>query len=306
MGSLPQQRLYILDTGISHPQKHGAILSCRPDGSDLRTVVAALPHKPDGIAIDARRGRMYWSNMGASLTEDGGSLESAALDGGDRRVLVPHGVVGTFTPKQVALAPRAGQLYWCDREGMKVMRCNAADGSGVEVLVSTGAGAADRADVRRHCVGVAVDEARGHVYWSQKGPAKGQQGRIFRTALAPPPGSTPEDRPRELVAAGLPEPIDLELDERSQTLYWTDRGDPPRGNTLNRLALAPGPAAAAAAEPEILARRLHEAIGLAVDFARDVAYVTDLAGGVYAVDINTQKKTTLFPELGDLTGIALA
>ena len=29
----------------------------------------------------------------------------------------------------------------------------------------------------------------------------------------------------------LPEPIDLELDLGARTLYWTDRRDPPRGNT---------------------------------------------------------------------------
>ena len=33
---------------------------------------------------------------------------------------------------------------------------------------------------------------------------------------------------------GLPEPIDLELDLENRVLYWTDRGDPPRGNTVNR------------------------------------------------------------------------
>jgi hypothetical protein len=32
----------------------------------------------------------------------------------------------------------------------------------------------------------------------------------------------------------LPEPIDLELDRANRVLYWTDRGDPPRGNTVNR------------------------------------------------------------------------
>ena len=32
----------------------------------------------------------------------------------------------------------------------------------------------------------------------------------------------------------LPEPIDLDLDLHKRMLYWTDRGDPPRGNTVNR------------------------------------------------------------------------
>jgi hypothetical protein len=36
-----------------------------------------------------------------------------------------------------------------------------------------------------------------------------------------------------LKAEGLPEPIELELDLENRVLYWTDRGDLPRGNTVN-------------------------------------------------------------------------
>ena len=39
---------------------------------------------------------------------------------------------------------------------------------------------------------------------------------------------------------GLPEPIDLELDLKNRLLYWTDRGDPPRGNTVNRAPIDVG------------------------------------------------------------------
>ncbi|KAK8108309.1 uncharacterized protein PG998_010322 [Apiospora kogelbergensis] len=308
MGSAMQQRLYILDTGFSLPDRIGSIQSCRTDGSDLRTVIGGMKHNPDGIAIDQAAGRMYWTNMGAKLENDDGSIETARLDGSDRRVIVPPRAVGVFTPKQIALAPRRRQLYWCDREGMKVMRCG-LDGSGAEVLVSTGATAADRDDVARHCVGVAVDEARGCFYWSQKGPSKGGAGRIFRSPIDVAAGGAPEDRPRELILGGLPEPIDLELDEETQTLFWTDRGDPPRGNTLNRISLNELAAATAkqtVLKSDILARRLHEAIGLSVDHKNKRAFVTDLAGGVYSIDLETKEKTVLFPELGDLTGVAIA
>ena len=37
----------------------------------------------------------------------------------------------------------------------------------------------------------------------------------------------------------LPEPIDLEIDHTTRTLYWTDRGDPPHGNTVNRAHWTP-------------------------------------------------------------------
>lgn len=304
MGSVTEQRLYLLDAGFAHGQPyHGRIISCRTDGSDERTIIDGLRTLPDGIAIDKEQGHLYWTNMGTSFKTDTGSIERADLDGAHRTVVVPPGSAGAFTPKQLTIAPRARKLYWCDREGMKVMRAD-MDGAGAEVLVSTGSSEADRRDQRRWCVGVAVDELRGFVYWTQKGPSKGGRGRILRAPVETPPGGS-EFRPEartdvEVVFDDLPEPIDLHLDETSQTLYWTDRGDPPEGNTLNRAAVGLG------GQKQILALRLHEAIGLAVDHDADVVYVTDLAGGVYEVDIKKRTKKVLFAELGDLTGIALA
>jgi hypothetical protein len=48
----------------------------------------------------------------------------------------------------------------------------------------------------------------------------------------------------------LPEPTDLDLGPVHRTLYWTDRGDPPRGNTVNRATMDPG--TDNGKEPEIL------------------------------------------------------
>jgi hypothetical protein len=85
------------------------------------------------------------------------------------------------------------------------------------------------------------------------------------------------------------------------TLYWMDREDPPTGNSLNRARVYEE-----RKEREVLATRLHEAIGLALDKEKGVCYVTDLAGGVYEIDVDRKEKRILFSELGDLTGIALA
>lgn len=308
MGSTTEQRLYLLDAGFGHGQPYrGRILSCRTDGSDLRTLIDHIDTLPDGIVIDRDHGHMYWTNMGTGFKTNTGSIERADLDGSHRTVVVgapgssrgPR--TGVFTPKQLTLAPRSRKLYWCDREGMKVMRAN-LDGSDVELLVSTGDANKEehRADSTRWCVGIAVDEAHGFFYWSQKGPSKGGRGRILRARIDAPPEGESKARPDvEVVFEGLPEPIDLHLDETSQTLYWTDRGDPPEGNTLNRAAVGMG------GQKQVLAIRLHETIGLAVDREADVVYVTDLAGGVYAIDIKKRTKTVLFSELGDLTGIAL-
>ncbi|KAJ0363367.1 hypothetical protein COL26b_012988 [Colletotrichum chrysophilum] len=201
---------------------------------------------------------MYWTNMGSSFKSNSGSIERANLDGSDRRVVVPVGTSGVFTPKQITIAKRSQKLYWCDREGMKVMRAN-LDGSEVEILISTGNTEADMLDQSRWCVGIAVDEQRGLFYWTQKGPSKGNQGRILRAPIEPASGASDLVRDIEMVFEKLPEPIDLELDEEISMLYWTDRGDPPTGNSLNRANVELG------GKIEILAIRLHETIGLALD-----------------------------------------
>src|SRR5215475_9816763 len=96
------------------------IHSMNTDGSDHRIVVADC-RLPDGIVVDAEAGHIYWTNMGVPRLNDG-SIERADLDGGNRKVIVPEG--GTHTPKQLHLDKERGKLYWCDREGMRVMRVN--------------------------------------------------------------------------------------------------------------------------------------------------------------------------------------
>ena len=93
------------------------------------------------------------------------------------------------------------------------------------------------------CVGIALDVEGGKFYWTQKGGDNAGQGRIFRANLEIPKGQTPQNRKDiEVLYEDLPEPIDLDLDLANRMMYWTDRGDPPRGNTVNRAPMdgAPG------------------------------------------------------------------
>src|SRR6516225_2084016 len=201
-----------------------------PDGSDRKTIVTDC-HLPDGIVVDAEAGHIYWTNMGVPYLDDG-SIERADLNGKNRRVIIPQGV--THTPKQIHLDKENGKLYWSDREGMRVMRAN-LDGSQVETLVETGRGDRDRRDETRWCVGITIDPKLGNIYWTQKGPTKGGLGRLCRANVNIPKGESPANRSDiEVLFDRLPEPIDLELDLANRVLYWTDRGDPPRGNTVNR------------------------------------------------------------------------
>jgi hypothetical protein len=80
-------------------------------------------------------------------------------------------------------------------------------------------------------VGVSVDAVGGYLYWIQKGPPNGGEGSIRRAALEVPDGQTHQTRTDiEVLYAGLPEPIDLDVDVAAGMMYWTDRGDA----TVNR------------------------------------------------------------------------
>ena len=274
----------------------GRIHSVNPDGSDRKTIVTS-GRFPDGIAVDADMGRIYWTNMG-SIGVDDGSIECADIEGGNRTVIVPQGV--THTPKQIHLDKDSGKLYWCDREGMRVMRSN-LDGSDVETLIESGRGDEHRRDQTRWCVGVTVDPKARQLYWTQKGPDNAGKGRIFRAGIDIPRGETASGRSDiEVVFDHLPEPIDLEFDSRNRVLYWTDRGDPPRGNTVNRIPVDQR------LDSEIVVTHLMEAIGLALDIRHDRMFVTDLAGSVYSADLDGKNKRTLLYAQGNLSGIAYA
>src|SRR5947208_5843335 len=98
----------------------GRVHSVNTDGSDRKVIVTGC-RVPDGIVVDVEARHIYWTNMG-NPKENDGSIERVDLDGRNRRTIVPEG--GTFTPKQLHLEKASGKPYWCDREGMRVTRCN--------------------------------------------------------------------------------------------------------------------------------------------------------------------------------------
>ena len=282
-------RIFFLDLGA------GRVLSARPDGSDLTALVSTGRTLPDGLVVDAARGHLYWTNMGNPKKNDG-SIVRSDLDGGNVTVIVPAGA--TFTPKQLQLDARNGKLYWSDREGMRVMRSN-LDGSRIETLVQSGESDDDRLDARNWCVGIALDLDRGKIYWTQKGADNAGQGRIFRANIDLLPGEVPRRRSDiEVLFSDLPEPIDLDLDPGTRVLYWTDRGDPPRGNTVSRAPIDQR------AEPEIVVTHLMEAIGLVLYPAGNCMFMTDLAGSVYRANLDGSDLSQILMAQGNLSGIA--
>jgi len=290
-------RLFILDLGA------GRVLSANQDGSDLKTIVSEGRKLPDGIVVDIEAGHLYWTNMGSNPSVNDGSIERSDLDGKNITHIVPPG--GTFSPKQLQLDKKNGKLYWCDREGMRLMRCK-LDGSDLETLIDTSQGESRPGrDARKWCVGIALDVPGGKLYWTQKGPDNAGQGRILRANLEIPKGQAPANRQDiEVLFDGLPEPIDLDLDLANRMMYWTDRGDPPRGNTVNRAPMDAPPGGRK--DPQIIFSHLMEGIGLALDLKGGRMFLTDFAGSVYSANLDgSNQKTLLFAE-GNLTGIAYA
>jgi hypothetical protein len=291
-----QSRLFFLSLS-------GQVLSANPDGSDHKVIVNEGKRLPDGIVADTAAGHLYWTSMGNPTANDG-FIERADLDGKNLTHIVPPG--GTFTPKQLQLDKKNRKLYWCDREGMRVMRAN-LDGSEIETLIDTSEGdSRPGKDIKKWCVGIALDVEGGKLYWTQKGPDNAGQGRIFRANLEIPNGQSAGNRKDiELLYEGLPEPIDLELDLANRTLYWTDRGDPPNGNTVNRAPMDPVHGNAKK-EPVIIFDHLMEGIGIALDLKGGRMFMTDLGGSVYSASLDGSNKKTLLMAEGNLTGIVYA
>lgn len=302
----PAPALYVLDVGLGENESAspstGRILRFDLTTKSMRPIVTGQ-HLPDGISTSKSTRQIFWTNMGASTATHDGSVHAANPDGSDVRTVIPTGAV--HTPKQLIVDDKTQRLYFCDREGMAVHRCN-FDGSDHVILVQTGDlnDSKHKFDKDRWCVGVAVDVDGGYLYWTQKGPSKGGSGRIFRAGLELPATQTALTRTDiQVVLENLPEPIDLEWDSKTQALYWTDRGEHPIGCSLNKLALD----GQNNIEPKILknrmrivARHFNEPIGLKI--AKDeTVYVADLGGSLYSV--YEGKKSLLWRDEASYTGL---
>lgn len=290
-GAETGQRVFFLDVS------GGRIESLNPDGSDRRVILDGLKRIPDGIEVDAEARHIYWTNMGNPQANDG-SIERSDLDGTNRQTIVSPGA--TFTPKQMKLDKQGGKIYWSDREGMRVMRSN-LDGSKIETLVDSSKGdARPGQDETKWCVGIAVDHDGGKIYWTQKGADNANQGCIFRANIEIPKGENPASRTDiEVLFDNLPEPIDLDLDLSQRMIYWTDRGNAPRGNTVSRARLD-------GKGQEILVSDLMEGIGLSLDLKNGRMFFSDLAGSVYSAKLDGSEKKALLMAQGNLTGVAYA
>lgn len=235
-------KIFLLNLGLAEPlgdktlteiMHSGEILSITAENRASKPVALVRGQAmPDGI--DICEGRMFWTNMGIPNQNDGTVL-SAKLDGSDVQTVIAAGKV--HTPKQLHIDQVAKKLYFCDREGLRVMRCN-LDGSEQETIIQTGSWQSEPDKVANQSnwpVGITVSHKLGKFLWTQKGGSKASDGTIYSASLEMPAGKSAADRGDiEVVQDKLPESIDLEMDDETGVLFWTSRGELPLGNTLNK------------------------------------------------------------------------
>jgi hypothetical protein len=122
---------------------------------------------------------------------------------------------------------------------MRVMRAN-LDGSNIETLVDTSKGDARRAPIERNgASGSPSIRTADKFIGRKKVPTMRARAASFARRSTSRKARRGEPHRHRTLFDGLPEPIDLELDLKNRFIYWTDRGDPPRGNTVNRASMTP-------------------------------------------------------------------
>lgn len=261
---------------------------------------------PDGIWIDNSAQKVYWTVMGKmtaspeQFTAKDGSIECCNLDRSGYTTLIGNGKV--TTPKQIIGDPKTKRLYWCDREGMAVMSAR-TDGSDFRVLIQHEKDTSID-ELEKHCVGITLDPKREFLYWTQKGPPKGGKGKIFRIKLQQfleQQSLHTNHRDIELLINHLPEPIDLEFGSKTGKLYWTDRGAPPYGNSLNCAIISDS---GKLIDHHIITNGLQEGIGITIDEDENTAYTADLGGYIRKI-VLADGSTEIIQQQGPTTGIIL-
>lgn len=99
------------------------------DGTGHTPIITHDIKWPNGITIDVTLKRIFWSDANYDR------LESAKLDGSDRRPVLEHVIRHPFS-----LAVFEDTLYWSDWNGKEIQSCNKFDGSQHETIIKDSEG----------------------------------------------------------------------------------------------------------------------------------------------------------------------
>jgi len=199
------------------------------DGANVEVFARGLAPKAAGLAIDAKNGHAYYGDRGAIIWRN-------LADGIERRVIkLQHAPA----PRQLLFDSNAQRLYWCG--GEKILRTD-TEGGAIKVVVDEGqatgsfeAFAFDEDEEKLYWVtplhghirranldgsqpedvvialvnasGLAIDEKRRMLYWTEYRSVNGGVfGRIRRTRIPPP--LRPSNKPPPPLIEGI-DPLKL-------------------------------------------------------------------------------------------------
>jgi len=104
-------------------------------------------------------------------------------------------------------APTFGRLFFLDLSAGRILSAN-PDGSDLKTIINEG---------RKLPDGLVLDVAAGHIYWTNMGDPKRNDGSIMRSDL------NGENMITIVPPGGTFTPKQLQLEKRSGKLYWSDR-----------------------------------------------------------------------------------
>jgi hypothetical protein len=254
------------------------IVSISLSDMSTRLVVPNCGFMPYALAIDEQRGRILWASKGS--IKGSGFIEYVNADGKNRTTIIHQGTAFRL-PSQMLIDTNSEYLYWADGDGARVMRSR-FDGTEVTHLFQP---AIDQGAIyaRQRCVGIAIDQAGGYIYWIQKDRSAGSIGRITRARLDLPDDMDTRCRADvEILLSGLPDPLCLTWDGRGGFIYWTDRAQWPSENSLNRARLVND----RFIEVEILLTGLREGTLLALDGCHGRIFLCDPSGSIRMMNVD--------------------
>ncbi len=171
-------------------------------GGEIPITGVSVEH-PEGLAIDAAAGRIYWANR----DELNYSIRFANLDGSGGGIL-NTGVAPVVEPHGLAIYPAAGRIYWGNWAENAIYYAN-LDGSGGGELDTTGA-------LVEQPLGIAVYPAQNRIYW-----ADFDQQRVDFAHLDGSGGGGSLD----LTGGTVDMPRGVAVDASTNRVYWPNSSD---------------------------------------------------------------------------------
>jgi hypothetical protein len=183
----------------------GVIRTGSIDGGESTGILMRLP-SPSGVAIDAARRRLYWTDLGDANNPS--AVYSANLDGSDSRQIISAPSLSQIA--DIAIDPARDKLYFTFINPL----IDSLYAGGIAQADMDGSNWQPITGGLGNPLGLAIDSVGKEIYWADAGLSEGQ-GAIQAGDLS--------GQQRRTILGGLGLPYGVALDLAEQNVYWTDR-----------------------------------------------------------------------------------